>query len=1004
MLRVIVLIACLFLAGAKADAQSPAHVLYGVDFSPYLTGQNPNLGSQVTTAQITDRIQLIAPYTQWIRSFSTTHGLENIPPVARQYGLKVAANAWIGNNTAQNNLEIQALIAAANAGQIDIAIVGSEALLRNDLSESQLIAYMNQVRQAIPPSIPVTTADTYRTLLDHPSVIAASDVVFANFYPYWEGISVTNAVCAIDKQYRQLVAAAGGKPVIVSETGWPSAGNAIGAAIPSMANAALFFLQFVTWATSSKVPYFYFEAFNEDWKSAYEGPQGAHWGIWDSAGGMKPGMDAVFAGQTAPLACDGTIDGPGTPALSFVFVPPYGFDLPLQGRVSHVSPASYGVAVYIKVAGGWWTKPTFAQPVTLILGDGTWSGDVVTGGSDAQATEIAAFLIPSNFTPPQMAGGGTLPDTLFSASVDHLQIQRTPNSISGTVLDSAAHPLAGVAIADPNLGTASTAPDGRYSFYNLPASGNVTLTPAYPNFVFTPPAASLVITSGNQTANFIASANSDLAMAGTLSPGSVQQGSGFTAAIVVSNAGIAAAAGASATITFPAATSILSFSTTRGVCSVANHQVMCSVGGLAPAASATITIQAAANIAGLFSVAASVTGPDSDADPSNNSISIPLTIQAVFSISGNAGIAGAHLALTGSFAASATSAGNGDYSFASLAAGGTYTVTPSLPNYSFEPPSITFANLHSNEILNFTAKLSSIQSVALAVAPASGAGSQQAFQASYSHTQGYGQFLWVQFLIAAAQNGGGQPFCFVHYDVRGNGFWLYSDLEGFFRGPIAPGLASIALQGSSCALNTAASSAAGLGSTLSLNLALVFKTASDRNIYMRAMDISEADTRWLQRGTWTQSSAPLPNLSVSPLNGTAAAASFVLTFPDPPGFGGTSLGWVQFLVAAAADGGGQPFCFAHYDRAGNGLWMYSSDFGFFLGPISPGVSSGMLTSSACTLNPAATTVQSSAQQLVVTLPVTFKAPMKGARTTYLRMFDPLSRDTGWQAAGLWTVP
>ncbi|MGC4050219.1 MAG: glycosyl hydrolase family 17 protein [Paludibaculum sp.] len=413
MLRVIILTVCLAMVEINAGAQSPAYVLHGVDFSPYMTGQNPNFGSQISAAQISGRIGVIAPYTKWIRSFSTTHGLENIPPIGKQYGLKVAANAWISNNTAQNTLEIQALIAAANAGQVDIAIVGSEALLRNEVSESQLLAYMTQVRQAIPQSIPVTTADTYWTLLDHPSVLAASDVVFANFYPYWEGISAGNAVCALDKQYRQLVAAAGGKPVIVSETGWPSAGNAVGAAIPSASNAAQFFLQFVTWATSNNVPYFYFEAFDEDWKSGYEGPQGAHWGIWDSLGAMKPGMGAVFAGQTAPLACDGTIDGPGTPLLSLVFVPPYGFDLPLQGRVSHVSPASYGVAVYIKVAGGWWTKPTFAQPVTLILGDGTWSADVVTGGSDAQATEIAAFLIPSSFAPPQMAAAEPCPPACF---------------------------------------------------------------------------------------------------------------------------------------------------------------------------------------------------------------------------------------------------------------------------------------------------------------------------------------------------------------------------------------------------------------------------------------------------------------------------------------------------------------------------------------------------------------------------------------------------------------
>jgi exo-beta-1,3-glucanase (GH17 family) len=42
--------------------------------------------------------------------------------------------------------------------------------------------------------------------------------------------------------------------------------------------------------------YYYFEAFDESWKAAYEGPQGAHWGSWTQDGTLKPGMQAVFDG------------------------------------------------------------------------------------------------------------------------------------------------------------------------------------------------------------------------------------------------------------------------------------------------------------------------------------------------------------------------------------------------------------------------------------------------------------------------------------------------------------------------------------------------------------------------------------------------------------------------------------------------------------------------------------------------------------------------------------
>ncbi|MGC4048911.1 MAG: hypothetical protein QM757_05235 [Paludibaculum sp.] len=73
------------------------------------------------------------------------------------------------------------------------------------------------------------------------------------------------------------------------------------------------------------------------------------------------------------------------------------------------------------------------------------------------------------------------------------------------------------------------------------------------------------------------------------------------------------------------------------------------------------------------------------------------------------------------------------------------------------------------------------------LSPASGSGSQQTFQAVYSGSMGHQYLRWVQLLFATASDGGGQPYCFLHYDVTGNAFWLYSDVYGFFRGPVAPG-------------------------------------------------------------------------------------------------------------------------------------------------------------------------------------------------------------------------
>ena len=493
-------------AGQSARAQTVAYQMYGIDFSPYENGQDPNKDPTVTADQIKARLTIIAPYTKWARSFSMTTGLENIPPIARSMGLKVAAGAWISKNLSQNDQEIANLIAAANAGNVDIAIVGSEALLRGDVTEAQLLAYMAQVRAAIPSSIPVTAADTWDVLLAHPNVIAASDVVFANFYPYWEGKSIDAAVCDVATNYLRLVAASGMKQVMVSEAGWPSGGNAYGAALPTPANEAQFALQFVTWARTYNVAYFYFEAFNEEWKVSQEGPQGAYWGIWDEYGNLKPWMQPIFDGQSLGSNCTGIPCGAGDPSVAFTFVPPYGDSSDyLEGQECHADQFSNDMAIYIKVGGGWWTKPTFASPVTPLNVDGSWTCNIRTGVGDEFATDIAGFLIRNTYSPPQLSGQSSLPTELYQNSLANLQVSRSVQSISGLVTISG-YPLPGVAmgLTGAQNGSTLTAPDGKYSFYNLSSSGPDTVTPSDSPFTFTPPSQTFQTIVGNQMANFSA--------------------------------------------------------------------------------------------------------------------------------------------------------------------------------------------------------------------------------------------------------------------------------------------------------------------------------------------------------------------------------------------------------------------------------------------------------------------------------------------------------------------
>ena len=258
--------------------------MHGLCFSAYEEGQKP--GEQLSEAQIRRRLEIIKPYTKWIRSFSCIEGNELIPQIAHEYGLKTLVGAWLGDDPEINKKEIEGLIELAKKGYVDIAAVGNEVLLRGDLTEEQLLGFIKQVKTAI-PKISVGYVDAYYEFQDHPKIADACDVILANCYPYWEGCSIEYSLIYMKEMYNKALRAAKGKKVIISETGWPNLGSSFQGAHPSFENAMRYFINTQLWSSEDGIDIFYFSSFDESWKVGAEGDVGAYWGLWDKDEKLK---------------------------------------------------------------------------------------------------------------------------------------------------------------------------------------------------------------------------------------------------------------------------------------------------------------------------------------------------------------------------------------------------------------------------------------------------------------------------------------------------------------------------------------------------------------------------------------------------------------------------------------------------------------------------------------------------------------------------------------------
>ncbi len=276
------------------EAEAWTGEIVGFSYSPYQREQDPSKGTHPTDAQIAADLKLLSGTVQAIRTYSVIHGLEDIPDLAAQDGLSVAAGAWISGDMSRNENEIANLIKLADKRNVVRVLVGNESLLRNDLPVKDLISYIQRVKKSVWK--PVSTAEPPFIWLANPDLVKAVDYIGVQILPYWEGIPVDQAVNAVFDRLDELNKKYPGKPIVITEVGWPSRGKTIprkaypgieqaelsGQAVASLVNQATFMREFLNRAKDADLTYYVMEAFDQPWKASEEGAAGAYWGIYNA--------------------------------------------------------------------------------------------------------------------------------------------------------------------------------------------------------------------------------------------------------------------------------------------------------------------------------------------------------------------------------------------------------------------------------------------------------------------------------------------------------------------------------------------------------------------------------------------------------------------------------------------------------------------------------------------------------------------------------------------------
>ena len=265
----------------KQPAPDFRGILPSVSYAPFEGSAHPDVDNIPQIEKIRADLKKLSTVTRAIRLYSSTGGVELVPPIAAEFGLKVTVGAWIDKNSDRNEREIDAAITLARRNSnVNGIVVGNETIYRGEQKVEDLIDLIKRVKKSV--NVPVTTGEIWNIWRDNPELASSVDFIAAHVLPYWENFTDKQAVDQAVYLYGLLREKFPGKRIVIAEFGWPSAGYNLRNAEPGPFEQASVLRNFVTRAEAIGMEYNIVEAIDQPWKF-FEGGVGPYWGILDAS-------------------------------------------------------------------------------------------------------------------------------------------------------------------------------------------------------------------------------------------------------------------------------------------------------------------------------------------------------------------------------------------------------------------------------------------------------------------------------------------------------------------------------------------------------------------------------------------------------------------------------------------------------------------------------------------------------------------------------------------------